>query len=152
VESLGHFSSVTERTLEGHPEFGCPPRLFGYPRSELERWTVTDVLVVAARELCHPLGNFVLVVSGDSSFHNDQGTCALSESASAFTPQPFLAVVLTRRKVSTRSAWRSSSGLSSSISYHNIIYPFGRPTKHVERGLCQADFSPLFGLHNRPGG
>ena len=86
MEPLGHFGSVTERTLEGHAELGRPSRFFGYPGSKLKRWTVTNMLVVATLELCHPFGNFVLVVGGDCSFHDGQRSCALSEGASVSAP------------------------------------------------------------------
>ena len=102
--ALGHFCSVTERTLEGHAELGCSPRFFGDPWSKLERWTVTNVLVVATLEFCHPFGHFILVVGGDRSFHDDQRSCALVAGVGSSCPAPFFEVGLTRRNVSTRSA------------------------------------------------
>jgi hypothetical protein len=69
AEIAGQLGSVTERAVEWCPEPLGASLSLQHPSSELERWSVADVLVVATGELGHPVGLLVLVVAGDRSLH-----------------------------------------------------------------------------------
>jgi len=69
---------------------------------------VTDMLIVAARKLGDPISLVVLVVAGDRPFHLHHPTSA-SRTSTVFVTLLFRLLVWTRRRLSTRSAWRSPS-------------------------------------------
>lgn len=68
-EAVGQFGTVAQRTVERGPDPRGPTRLVDHPRPPLERGPVTDMLVVAARELRDPLVHLVAVVTDDRAPH-----------------------------------------------------------------------------------
>jgi len=68
-KSLRQLSPIAERTVDRCPAVTRPTSRIEHPRADLERWSVTEMLAVTARELSDPLSIAVLVVPGDRPFH-----------------------------------------------------------------------------------
>ena len=68
-QAVGQFGSVAEWTVERRSEPGITPSGIQDPLSKQERWAMTNVLAMPARELRYPVAHFVLVVAGNRSLH-----------------------------------------------------------------------------------
>ncbi len=69
-ERVGHLGPLAQRTFEGCAEPGRPAFGIEDPGSQLERRAVAEMLIVPAFQLGDPVAHFVLVVTGDRSFHD----------------------------------------------------------------------------------
>ena len=65
----GEFGTVTQRTIDGRADAPGAPHRVVDPRPGLERWTVTDVLVVVAGEFGYPVACEVSVECDDGADH-----------------------------------------------------------------------------------
>jgi hypothetical protein len=68
-EAGGFPAVVTERTLARRLQARRSSRSRENPRARLERWTVTDVLIMAAVELGDPVALSILMKATDLSQH-----------------------------------------------------------------------------------
>lgn len=69
TEAVREFGTVAERTVDGGPHAAGPSVGVEHPWSRLERGSVTDVLVVEARQLRHPVTVAVGVETDNRADH-----------------------------------------------------------------------------------
>jgi hypothetical protein len=61
--------SVAQRTLQQRPKPLVPSLVLHHPRVRLERRSVTDVLIMTAGKLSHPVALVISPEAGDSTLH-----------------------------------------------------------------------------------
>lgn len=69
AKGFGQFRSVAQRAIEWRAQPLPAPLGLQHPRSQLEGWTVPDVLVVTAHELGYPVTFLVTVKTSDGALH-----------------------------------------------------------------------------------
>jgi len=69
AKGFGQFRPVTQRAVKWRVKPVRAPLGLQHPRSQLERRTVPDVLVVTAGELGYPVAFIVTVITSDGALH-----------------------------------------------------------------------------------
>ena len=73
-KAFGHLGAIAQRAVDRAPLVLSTADCVENPRTDLERWTMSEMLVMATGELTNPVAEVILVVSADRPFHLIQPT------------------------------------------------------------------------------
>jgi hypothetical protein len=68
-KAFGHLGAIAQRAVDRAPLVLSTADCVENPRTDLERWTMAEMLVMATGDLTNPVAEVILVVSGDCPFH-----------------------------------------------------------------------------------
>jgi hypothetical protein len=73
-KAFWHLGAIAQRAVNRAPLVLSTADCVENPRTDLERWTMSEMLVMATGELTNPVAEVILVVSADRPFHLIQPT------------------------------------------------------------------------------